>query len=248
MIESYKKLLIIVPAYNEEECIASTIQGLQAQNLQDIPGIDIVSIIVINDSSLDRTREMAIEAGAKVVSLPYNLGIGGAVQTGMIYAQRNKYDFAVQVDGDNQHDACYIKALLEPIISDGFDMVIGSRFLPPFVGYRSSFIRRIGIHFFSALISLLTRYRITDPTSGFRAFNKNMIEIFSEYYPHDYPEPEVIAIAGRYGAKVKEVPVEMRERNTGHSSIRYLKTMYYMIKVTLALLLDQVKKRKGDAL
>jgi glycosyltransferase involved in cell wall biosynthesis len=233
-----KKILIIIPAFNEEGNIAKTIKEIRSL-------AEAFTILVVNDGSKDRTAQLAREAGANVISLPYNLGIGGAVQTGFKYAREHQFDIAVQVDGDGQHDVAYLKNILEPIFRNEADMTIGSRFLPPYLGYRSSFVRRIGINFFAHLISLLTLYKVTDPTSGFRAYNRSMINVFAAYYPSDFPEPEAIVVAGRYRARVQEVPVEMRKRISGNSSIRYMKTLYYMVKVTLAILLDKLKQRKN---
>lgn len=232
-----QKILIIVPAFNEEGHIFQTVQEICSR-------FPACSVLIVNDGSQDQTSFQAKRTDAFVVNLPFNLGIGGAVQTGFKFAYENDYDIAVQVDGDGQHDVTYLNDLLMPVISEEADMTIGSRFLPPFLGYRSSFIRRIGIHFFAYLISLISEYKVTDPTSGFRAYNRKMIKVFSQYYPSDYPEPEAIVVAGRYRAQIKEIPVQMRKRTTGHSSIRYLNTLYYMIKVTIAILLDRLKKVK----
>ena len=237
-MENKKKILIVVPAYNEEGSIQNTIAEI-------FSACPFYSILVVNDGSLDATFKKAKQTKVMVVSLPYNLGIGGAVQTGFKYAQGNDYDIVVQVDGDGQHDVGYLEQLLNPIIKNEADLTIGSRFLPPFSEYQSSFLRRIGINFFARLISFLTKYKITDPTSGFRAYNRKMIKIFAQYYPSDFPEPEAIVVAGRYDAKIKEIPVKMRERLSGSSSIRYLKTLYYMVKVTFAIFLDKIKNKKG---
>jgi len=231
------KILIIIPAFNEEKNIVQTIEEIFKENLP-------VSIVVVNDGSRDETSARARSTKASVIDLPFNLGIGGAVQTGFKFALDHDFDVAVQVDGDCQHDISYLNAILDPVLRNETDMTIGSRFIPPYLGYRSSLIRRIGIHFFAHLISFLTQYTVTDPTSGFRAFNRKMIRVFAHYYPEDFPEPEAIAVAGRHRARVKEVPVKMRKRPAGNSSIRYLKTLYYMIKVTLAICLDKVKERK----
>ena len=231
------KTLIVVPAFNEEGNIEKTINEIMAINVP-------LTVLVINDGSSDRTGAIARASGAKVVSLPFNLGIGGAVQTGFKFAVRHDFDLMVQVDGDGQHDMNFLKRLIEPVLNNEVDMSIGSRFIPPFLGYQSSFVRRIGINFFAWLISLLTDYKVTDPTSGFRAYNKKMIGIFAEYYPHDFPEPEAIMVAGRYQARIKEVPVVMRKRMAGNSSIRYFKTLYYMIKVTIAILLGRLKQKR----
>jgi len=238
MIE--KKFLVLVPAYNEEKNISSLLSELQAQSM----GFDVV---VIDDGSSDSTCKVAGKKDVPVISHVFNLGIGGAVQTGILYAFQRGYDIVIQVDGDGQHDPRFIEKLLTPLLSEECDIAIGSRFLDPFAGYRSSFIRRIGINFFAVLISFLTGCPVTDPTSGFRAMNRKAIKVFSEYYPIDFPEPESIMVAKRMGLRIQEIPVEMRKRLAGISSIRYCKTFYYMIKVTFAILLDKLKKKgKGD--
>lgn len=229
-----EKILIIVPAFNESGHIQKTVREILA-----LP-IPLV-VVVVNDGSSDRTASEAKKTPAHVISLAFNLGIGGAVQTGFKYALDKGFTLAVQMDGDGQHDAGYLQKLIEPVLNQRADMTIGSRFLPPYVGYRSSFVRRIGINFFAHLISFLTGSKITDPTSGFRAFNRRMIEAFAHRYPQDFPEPEAIVMAKRLNAVIMEVPVEMRQRTCGSSSIRYLKTLYYMVKVTFAVLLDRVK-------
>ena len=229
-----KKILVIVPALNEQGNIQKVISELAALKIP-------LTILVVNDGSTDLTAREAKSAGAQVISLPFNLGIGGAVQTGFKFAVEKDFEVAIQVDGDAQHDPNFIEILIQPILNNEADMAIGSRFIPPYLGYRSSFIRRMGIHFFAHLISALTDYQVTDPTSGFRAFNKKMIKVFARYYPQDFPEPEAIVVAQRFRARVKEIPVQMRKRSQGHSSIRYLRTLYYMIKVTLAVLLDKLK-------
>lgn len=231
---STPKVLIVVPAFNEEKNIFKTVNEILSLKRP-------VSVLVISDGSRDKTVSEAKKTKAEVIALPFNLGIGGAVQTGFKYARDHGFDIAVQVDGDGQHDVQYLETILAPVINDEADMVIGSRFLPPHLGFQSSFVRRIGIHFFAWLISFLTGCKVTDPTSGFRAYNRKMIKIFARYYPHDFPEPEAIVVAGRYQARIKEVVVQMRKRGAGNSSIRYLKTLYYMIKVTFAILLDKLK-------
>ena len=233
---AFKRICVIVPAFNEEQNIRRTVEEIIGSSLP-------LTVVVINDGSTDKTFEEALQTKARVISLPFNLGIGGAVQTGFRYAYENGFDFAVQVDADGQHDVSFLKVLLEPVLTGRLDMTIGSRFIPPYTGFKSSFVRRIGIQFFARLISFLTQYKVTDPTSGFRAFNRKLIEVFARYYPADFPEPEAIVVAGRYGARLEEVPVVMRKRQAGLSSIRYLKTLYYMIKVTVAVLLDKLKTR-----
>ncbi|VAX34893.1 Glycosyltransferase involved in cell wall biogenesis [hydrothermal vent metagenome] len=236
-MEKYKRILIIVPAFNEEGNIQKTVEEIFALNRSD------VSVLVVDDGSFDETFFKACQTKGFVISHPFNLGIGGTVQTGFKFAKEKNFDYAVQVDGDGQHDVCYLETILNPLLNNEADVVIGSRFLPPHLGYQSSFVRRIGIHFFARLISFLTDYKVTDPTSGFRAYNRKMIDVFAEYYPQDFPEPEAIAVASRYQARVVEVAVQMRERTEGNSSIRYLKTLYYMIKVTFAIVLDKLKPK-----
>jgi hypothetical protein len=229
-----KKILVIIPAYNEAGRVASLVLELRQRH----PAFDI---LIIDDCSQDATYEEARLTGAKVISLPFNLGIGGAVQTGIKYAGDHDYDAAVQVDGDGQHDPLYIADIIAPVLSGRLDMCVGSRFLSD-SGFRSSFLRRIGIRFFCWLIGVLTGRELTDPTSGFRAYGRRAIEIFSHYYPIDFPEPEGLVVAERYGASIGEVPVVMRERKGGASSIRHLLTAYYMIKVTLAIILWTVRR------
>lgn len=235
-----RRILMIIPAYNESGNIRSTIEGIFSTKF---PGIKM-DILVVDDGSTDGTGVEAREMGVHVLSLPVNLGIGGAVQTGYLYARRNGYDLVVRMDSDGQHDPAFIEPLLAPILDGEADMTIGSRFLKPYLGYRSSVVRQIGIHFFAELISVLLHCRITDPTSGFRAVNTKGIELFAADFPSDYPEPESIVTAKRYGLRIREVPVKMYHRLSGQSSIRYLATLYYMLKVTLAILLNMIKPRK----
>ena len=241
IVESYQKehalgtkIAVVIPAYNEQGKIRQTIQ-----EVKQLP-FDI-TIVVVNDGSTDHTKEEALKENVCVLNLPFNLGIGGAVQAGIKYAFKHGFDIAIQVDGDGQHDVAFLKPLIEPILNDTHDMTIGSRFIPPFLGYQSSFVRRIGINFFAHLISFLTQYKVADPTSGFRAMNKKVIQIFAQDYPIDFPEPEAIVLAGRHKLRVCEVPVQMRKREAGHSSIRYLKTLYYMIKVSIAVIVARIK-------
>ncbi len=235
------RILVIIPAFNEAGNIEKTVQEvLGAPNL----GAS-VTVLVINDGSLDDTALRAEHAGAKVVSLPFNLGIGGAVQTGYRFAFKNGFDIAIQVDGDGQHDPAYLAQLVAPLVDGSADMVVGSRFLEGKAGFRSSFYRRIGIRFFSFLIRFLTGIRVTDPTSGFRACGRGLIELFAGYYPLDFPEPEAVVVASRMGRRVIEVPVVMRARASGKSSINAVKSVYYMIKVTAAILLHMIKDRKA---
>ena len=184
---------------------------------------------------------MAAASGAKVVRLPYNVGIGGAVQTGYQYAVEHGFDLAVQVDGDGQHDPLEIGHLIEPLLDDRADMVVGSRFAPG-GGYRGTPLRRVGIHLFATIVSLIVRARVTDTTSGFRAVNRKAIELFAADYPQDYPEVEATVVLVRRGLRMMEVPVKMRVRETGSSSITTLRAGYYMIKVLLALFIGLFRR------
>lgn len=228
------KKLIIIPAFNEEANIEKTVTSIQ----KDAKDFDYV---VINDCSTDRTRQICEEKGYNVVNLPINLGIGGAVQTGYKYAYANGYDVAVQVDGDGQHDPEFLNKMAEYIEKNKVDMVIGSRFIEK-KGFQSSVTRRMGIKFFSVLIKLLTGSVITDPTSGLRMVGRNVMEIFAKDYPRDYPEPESVVAVLRKKLVVKEIPVIMHEREGGVSSISPKKSIYYMIKVTLAILIERIRK------
>lgn len=228
------KKLIIIPAYNEEANIVKTVESIE----RDAVGFDY---IVINDCSTDRTKEICEEHGFHYVDLPINLGIGGAVQTGYKYAWENGYDMAVQVDGDGQHDPEFLELMAEYLETHQVDMVIGSRFIEE-QGFQSSGMRRVGIRFFSGLIRLMTGKTITDPTSGLRMAGRNVIELFSKDYPRDYPEPESVVAILRKGLKVAEVPVIMREREGGVSSISMKKSVYYMVKVTLAILIERIRR------
>ncbi|MDR2579460.1 MAG: glycosyltransferase family 2 protein [Fibromonadaceae bacterium] len=224
------RVCVIVPAYNEQGNIASTLQDIRNANKDFV-------IAVINDGSTDCTAKVASKEGiAKVISLPCNLGIGGAVQTGFKYANENNFDIAIQFDGDGQHIAAEIQKLLEPLLQCEADAVIGSRFLHKNQqGFRSTFMRRIGIKIFEIICRVFIRKRISDCTSGFRAYNKKAIEMLASNYPTDFPEPEAIILLGKNHFRIKEVAVEMRERIHGKSSIGGLKSAYYMIKVILAM-------------
>ena len=230
------KKIVIIPAYNEISNIRTTVQDI----LDHAPGFDYV---IINDCSQDGTMRFCTEQGMNIINLPVNLGIGGAVQTGYLYAWRNGYDVAVQFDGDGQHDASYLGEMADFLQTQQADMVIGSRYIKK-EGFQSSGIRQFGIRYFSALIKLLTGKRVTDPTSGMRMVNRDVMKIYSEDYPVDYPEPESVVTILRMGKKVSEIPVIMRERQGGVSSISPRKAVYYMIKVTLAILMECLRKRR----
>lgn len=231
-----RKVLIMIPAYNEGRAIKRLVHDIRTL----YPSF---TILVINDGSADNTAQEARAGQAQLISLPYNLGIGGAVQTGYKLALRDGFDATIQIDGDAQHDPAYLMDVLNPVLRDELDLCIGSRFLSDKSKFKSTFFRRIGIRFFSVLLGWLTGIYLTDPTSGYRATGKKLIPHFASYYPIDFPEPEAIHIANRFGAKIGEVPVNMRKRLGGTSSIRYFATLYYMIKVTLAILIDTLKHK-----
>lgn len=229
------KTLVIIPAYNEEGSIASVVRDIHCH-------VPFADVIVINDGSTDHTGLYARDAGARVLTLPYNLGIGGGMQTGYIYANKMGYDIAVQMDADGQHRAEELPKLIAKASSH--DLVIGSRFLEK-TSFRSSTMRRIGMVFFSSLVSLLTGQRFTDTTSGFRAAGHRVIELYAHYYPIDYPEVESIVYLKRKGCRITEVSTEMRSRQTGKSSITPFKSAYYMIKVTLSVLMSALRYSKA---
>ena len=228
------KKLVMIPAYNEAENILDVVNEVR----DTAPEFDY---IVINDCSTDKTYELCAKNGINVVNLPINLGIGGAVQTGYKYAYLNGYDYAVQLDGDGQHDPVYLGKMLDLAVSENADMVIGSRFIEK-EGFQSTTARRFGIRFFTFLIRLLTGKTITDPTSGLRLVNRGIIEKFALDYPRDYPEPESVVSVLKTGDKVIEVPVEMRERRGGVSSINIRGSVYYMIKVTIAIIIERIRR------
>ena len=219
--------IAIVPAYNEEGNVGPVIDELRAFD----PKLDIV---VISDGSIDRTAEVAAEHGAHVIRLPFNLGIGGAVQTGFRYAWEEGYEVVVRVDGDGQHDAAQLDRVLEPVLAGEADIVVGSRFAGD-SAYRSSASRRVGIRVLAWVVSAIARQRVTDTTSGFQALNRRAIGLFAADYPHDYPEVEGMVMVIRHRLRLREVPVSMRARVHGRSSIGALASVYYMAKVLLAL-------------
>lgn len=228
------KKLIIIPAYNESENIVKTVEAIK----RDASEFDY---IIINDCSKDDTLKICREHNYNVVALPINLGIGGAVQTGYLYAKKNGYDIAVQVDGDGQHDPAFLNKMAEFMEEERADMVIGSRFIER-EGFQSSGIRRVGIRYFTLLIKILTGKKITDPTSGLRMVNRKIIDMFAEDYPKDYPEPESVVTVLNRGKCVEEIPVIMKEREGGVSSISMKNSIYYMIKVSMAILIEKVRK------
>ena len=227
------KRLIIIPAYNEEGSILKTISAIKESNCD-------FDQVVINDCSNDSTLKLCMENGISVINLPINLGIGGAVQTGYKYAAMNGYDYAVQIDGDGQHDPAYLGMMFDTMINEKADMVIGSRFIEK-EGFQSSTARRFGISFFSGLIKLLTGVTVTDPTSGMRLVNRSIIELFARDYPRDYPEPESIVAVLKRKHKVVECPVVMKKRQAGQSSINIRSSVYYMIKVSIAIIMERIR-------
>lgn len=230
------RAIALVPAFNEEGTIATVVDELRAFDAE-------LEILVIDDGSHDRTAEIARRAGARVLRLPFNLGIGGAVQTGFRYAFENRFELAVRVDGDGQHDPSQLAAVVGPVVRGETDIAVGSRYLGAEAeGYRSSVTRRIGIRLLARVVSFLTRQRITDPTSGFQALNRKAIMLFAADYPHDYPEVEAIVLVERHRLRLVEVPIAMRPRTAGRSSIRTLSSVYYMIKVLLALFVGSFRR------
>lgn len=228
------KNLVVIPAYNEAGNIDKTVADI----VNNAPGFDY---IIINDCSKDDTLEIIRNAHYNYLNLPVNLGIGGAVQAGYRYAYFHGYDTAVQFDGDGQHDAAYLNMMAEKLSETGSDMIIGSRFIDK-EGFQSSALRRVGIRYFTGLIKLITGKKITDPTSGMRMVNRKLLKEFTDSYPKDYPEPESVVTILRRGYKVNEVPVKMRERNEGKSSISMKNSVYYMIKVSVAIVIAGLKK------
>lgn len=228
------KILVIVPAYNEAGSVGNVISKIR----RCLPNVDV---LVVNDGSSDSTSAIAEQAGAMVLDLPYNMGIGAAMQAGYKFAHRRDYDVAVQCDGDGQHHPSQIKTLVEALTNGDADVVLGSRYLSS-RKFKSSVPRRVGMFLFSNVLSLIVGQKLTDTTSGFRAVNREVIESFSMYYPDDYPEPEALVILHKEGFTVKEVPVSMSSRRDGTSSITPWRSVYYAFKVMLAIFVDLFKK------
>ena len=231
-----KKILIIIPAYNEEKNIVKTVDKIK--NYKNVK----LDYIVINDGSTDNTKAVMDENNIDYIDLPFNLGIGAAVQTGYKYAFYKGYDIAIQFDGDGQHDINSVESLINPIIKETFDMVVGSRYIDNTSQFKSTLSRRFGIKVISGLIYLLSRKRLKDVTSGYRAVNKKIIERFANNYPHDFPEPITNYRLLKMGFKVKEVGANMFEREGGTSSIHAFKSIYYMFNVCLSIVLFNSKK------
>jgi glycosyltransferase involved in cell wall biosynthesis len=232
---SKDKLVAIVPAWNEFGAIGGVVDEIRTFDAR-------IDVVVVDDASSDDTASVARAHGATVLALPFNVGIGGAVQTGFRYARDEGYEVAVRLDGDGQHDASELGKLLGPIRAGDADFVVGSRFVDPGGTYRPPFARRVGIGVFARLVSLLAGQHVTDTTSGFAALNRAGIELFAVEYPHDYPEVEATLVALRSGLRLRQVQVDMRERQAGTSSITFVRSLYYIVKVMLALLVASLRR------
>lgn len=239
------KILLIIPAYNEQENVLNVYKVIKEFNEKNEQKLDYV---FINDGSKDNTLKILQENNLNHVNLVHNLGIGGAVQTGYKYAYQNNYDIAIQFDGDGQHDVNYVPDICKPIINEKYNMCIGTRYLDKSSSeFQSTFMRRLGKNIISFFIKALCHKKITDPTSGFRAVDKNVIEMFANNYPTEYPEPESTVQILCKGYKVIEKPVSMNERTGGKSSINIWKSIDYMVKVSMAVILDSINlKKKGE--
>ena len=225
------KIAVVIPAYNEEESIAAVVASVNRISTDEITVVPVV----VNDCSKDSTLKIINGLNCIALNLPINLGIGGAVQTGIKYAFNNGFDYAVQIDGDGQHPTGPIPMLMEELRKNNWDVVIGSRFIQN-EGFQSTIMRRSGIKYFQWLLKLITGETVTDPTSGMRLMNRKTMELLYAYYPDEYPEPEALIIYNRNGLKFGEVPVQMVERQGGQSSIQGFGTIYYMFKVTIAII------------
>jgi glycosyltransferase involved in cell wall biosynthesis len=234
-MEIQGKTLVIIPAFNEEGSVGKVVDGVKTH----LPQVDA---LVVNDGSSDLTSKIARSKGAIVLDLPYNLGIGGAMQVGYKYAHEKGYHIAIQVDGDGQHDPREIPKLLHVLEEGKADVVVGSRFIGD-SEYKATVMRRLGSLILSRAISMVVGQKLTDPTSGFRAANQRAIQLFSANYPQDYPEPEALVLLHQCGLAMKEVPAKINQRYSGESSITKIRSIYYMVKVLLAIFVDCFKKR-----
>lgn len=230
------KVLVLIPCYNEQDNVERVVAQLKRQ----CPGVDY---LVINDCSTDQSRAILKDGGYEFLDLPINLGIGGGMQSGYRYAMEHGYDITVQMDGDGQHDPLYLLDVIAPVQAGSLDMCIGSRFITK-EGFQTSFMRRLGINFLSVLIRCLTGLRVRDVTSGYRACSKALTAFYAKHYADDYPEPEAIVAAVLAGYRVGEVPVRMHERQGGVSSIRAFSSIYYMVKVTLSLIVYRLSRSR----
>jgi len=230
-------ILIIIPAFNEEATLRDVVEGIR----RSLPQADI---LVVNDGSTDATETVAKSEGVLLLNHPYNMGIGATMQTGFLYALNAGYDLVAQIDGDGQHNAEFLPSLIKPIVEKKCNLVIGSRYLSD-GGFKSSFPRRLGMRFFCGLVRLFTGKKVTDPTSGFRASDRKVIELFSEEYPSDYPEVEALISAHKQGLSFQEVETIMRHRQGGTSSIGVLSALYYMVKVSLSISIGFFRRIKS---
>ena len=235
------KVLIIIPAYNEEKNIVRTVNKIQNLKVKNA----FLDYVIINDGSSDDTYKVINNNNFNYINLINNLGIGGAVQTGYKYALYNNYDIAIQFDGDGQHDEKFVENMIDLIVKEKCDLVIGSRFVGDISVFKSTVLRRVGIKFLTFLIKIFSKKEIKDCTSGFRACNRNIIELFARNYPIDYPEPETNLIVLKKGFKVKETSVKMYKRDNGKSSISPLKSIFYMFKVSVAIIISSIINRRG---
>lgn len=233
---STAKILVIIPALNEEETLRGVILGIRTFLSQ-------ADILVVNDGSTDSTGRIARKEGVLVLDHPYNMGIGGTMQTGFLYALRRGYEIAVQIDGDGQHDPAFLPSLIKPISEGHSNLTIGSRYLSE-GGFKSTLPRKLGIKFFTSLVRIFSGKRITDPTSGYRAMDRQVIDLFSQEYPSDYPEVEALILAMKRGLRVQEIPTKMRHRQGGTSSIGALSALYYMVKVTFSISIGLFRRVK----
>ena len=239
MLKDSEKILLIIPAYNEEESIEPVVDEL----ISSYPELDYV---VVTDGSTDNTPVLCRKRGYNILELPINLGLAGCFQTGMKYAKKHGYKYAVQFDGDGQHDINSLMPLIEPVIKDEKDFVVGSRFLEGTSEFKSTLMRRIGIRYLSFIIKIFARCRVTDPTSGFRAANRRVIKYLAQNYPVDYPEPESLVDLSKRSFRISEVQVNMLEREGGMSSISSWKSIYYMVKVSLAIVCSSLQKKTKE--
>jgi glycosyltransferase involved in cell wall biosynthesis len=239
------RAIVLIPCYNEEKNISNVVRGICGFAEHHAVTSFTIDYIIINDCSKDRTLTVCKENGYNYINLPINLGIGGCVQTGYRYAYEHGYDIAIQHDGDGQHDPACFEDVIAPIASGQADIVIGSRFMDN-RGFQSTGLRRLGIGFLSGIIRFCAGVKIHDVTSGYRAVNRRCMELFTNHYAQDYPEPESIVDAARVKAKIIEVPVIMHERKEGKSSISSVKSLYYMIKVSLSILLHRAITPSGE--
>ena len=235
------RIYLIIPCYNEEGSIKDLLEEIKKASSCSS---DIWQSVVVNDCSSDNTSTEASKfSDVKVLNLAVNLGVGGAVQTGFLYSSEHKADYVIKIDGDGQHDPSDIESLLKPLIEDKADVVIGSRFLDYRVGFKSSFFRRLGIKLLECVCKLLTGQKVTDPTSGYRAYNAKALAFMTDNYPSfDYPEPEEVVLAVKNNLRIVEIPVKMRERKAGKSSISFYGSFYYMIKVILSMFFIKLRK------